>query len=224
MSIDQKKLTFFQAKILDWFKLNGRSFPWRAKSASNYIRIISEVLLQRTKAETVANYFPKFIEIYPSWRRLGEASQVDLEIALKPLGLHKQRAARLFRLAQDMKNRKGRFPSNPKKVSEMAMMGQYITNAYELFVLNKPSPLLDVNMARVLERFFEPRKLADIRYDPYLQNLARRIIEETQYPKKLNWAILDFASRICKARMPRCSECVLSSLCSYYYVNYVNIH
>lgn len=31
-------------------------------------------------------------------------------------------------------------------------------------------------MARVLERYFGPRKLADIRYDPYLQDLATRDI------------------------------------------------
>ncbi len=40
----------------------------------------------------------------------------------------------------------------------------------------KPRPLLDVNMSRVLERYFGPRSLADIRYDPYLQNLAQRLV------------------------------------------------
>lgn len=55
----------------------------------------------------------------------------------------------------------------------MPMMGQYITNAFELYILNilkKKSPLLDVNMARLLERFFGERKLADIRHDPYFRH------------------------------------------------------
>lgn len=36
-----------------------------------------------------------------------------------------------------------------------------------------PAPYLDVNMARVLERHFGPRKLSDIRYDP--STTGRRI-------------------------------------------------
>ena len=32
-------------------------------------------------------------------------------------------------------------------------------------------------MARVLERYFGPRNLADIRYDPYLQELAHKVVD-----------------------------------------------
>ncbi|MFM7022382.1 MAG: hypothetical protein ACKOXB_05350 [Flavobacteriales bacterium] len=76
-------------------------------------------------------------------------------------------------------------------------MGQYISNAVELVVYNKPSPLIDVNMARVLERFFGPRKMADIRYDPYLQELAYKVVNHKN-AKEVNWAILDFAALVCR--------------------------
>lgn len=49
-----------------------------------------------------------------------------------------------------------------------------------LVVYGIPEPLVDVNMVRVLERFFGPRKLADIRYDSYLQTLARQVVEGEQ--------------------------------------------
>ena len=41
---------------------------------------------------------------------------------------------------------------------------------------NQPFPMIDVNMARVLERYFGTRKLVDIRYDNYLQSLAKRVV------------------------------------------------
>ena len=44
-----------------------------------------------------------------------------------------------------------------------------VANAILLVCHEQPEPLLDSNMARVIERVFGPRKLADIRYDPYLQ-------------------------------------------------------
>ena len=213
-SIQQKDIEVFQKKIMMWFEENGRSFPWRNPSANNYHKIISEVLLQRTQATTVSKFFPSFIQKYPSWKKLGLASEPELQEALKPIGLYKQRADRMYKLAQEMKKRKGRFPKSREEVEDMPMMGQYITNAYELFILKKTSPLLDVNMARVLERYFGPRKLADIRYDPYLQNLSKRIVEYHE-KNQINWAILDFASLICKKRKPKCGICPMCNRCNY---------
>nr|WP_321353771.1 hypothetical protein [uncultured Draconibacterium sp.] len=213
--IDESKIEFFQEELLKWFAENGRDFSWRKKSATNYVLIISEVFLQRTKAETVAKFLPNFLRVYPSWKRLGDATEEDLQNILKPLGLYKQRGSRLFKLAQELKRRNGRFPKSRNEVEEIPMMGQYITNAFELYVLNKKSPLLDVNMARVLERFFGPRNLVDIRHDPYLQTLAYKIAN-IENAKELNWAVLDYAPLVCKKKRPSCEICILSRLCFYY--------
>jgi A/G-specific adenine glycosylase len=94
-------------------------------------------------------------------------------------------------------------------------MGQYIANAVELVVFNQPSPLVDVNMARVLERIFGPRLMADIRYDPYLQNLAFKVVKHRR-TKEINWAILDFAALVCKATNPKHSICPFKEKCLHY--------
>jgi A/G-specific adenine glycosylase len=70
-------------------------------------------------------------------------------------------------------------------------------------------------MARVLERYFGERKKADIRYDPYLQSLAKRIVNHV-YSKEINWAILDIAALICRARNPLHEKCPLREHCIYY--------
>lgn len=58
--IYEAQIEFFQNALLDWYSKNGRDFPWRKKSATNYELIIAEVFLQRTKAETVAKFLPDF--------------------------------------------------------------------------------------------------------------------------------------------------------------------
>jgi A/G-specific adenine glycosylase len=218
VEITDQKIKIFQNKILCWYENNGRHFPWRNKSATNYQKIISEALLQRTRAEVVAKFFPNFIKKYPSWNQLGNANEEELQDILKPLGLYKQRGSRLYRLAQILKNKKGRFPKNRADVEELPLMGQYITNAYELFILKRPSPLLDVNMARVLERYFGPRQKADIRHDPYLQDLSKKVVNHTNF-KEVNWAILDFGSLICTARKPKCFDCLFVKTCNYEFIN-----
>lgn len=214
----KNNISKFREIIFEWYKKNGRDFPWRKASATNYERIISEVLLQRTKAETVAKFFPPFIKKYPSWIKLGSATEEELQEVLKPLGLYKQRGARLYKLAQELEKRSGIFPKERDQVEEIPMMGQYLTNAYELFIIKRPSALLDVNMARVLERYFGPRKLSDIRYDPYLQELSYRVVNITQ-SKEMNWAILDYSAMVCRAKAPQCHECSLKRKCSFFKSN-----
>jgi len=213
--IISSRLTGFRKKLEAWFKLNGRRFPWRNKSTSKYQLIIAEVLLQRTQAETVSRFYPRFIQKYPSWKVLAKAKKKDLQVFLKPIGLWRQRANAIKNLSSEMTKRNGRFPKTREEIEKIPAVGQYIANAVLMFCHGQQQPLLDVNMARVLERFFGRRKLADIRYDPYLQQLARDVLPNRGF-KEFNWAILDFASLVCRTKKPLCSKCCLNRQCRYH--------
>ena len=205
----------FQKKLLKWYTNNKRNFPWRNKSTSTYKLVISEILLQRTRAETVAKFFPRFIRKYPSWKKLSKAKEEDLKGFLQPIGLWKRRASSLVSLSKEMEKRRGRFPKTRDEVESLPGVGQYIASSILLFCHEKPEPLLDTNMARVLEKYFGPRKLVDIRYDPYLQSLSRLVIPRKK-AKEFNWAILDLAMLVCKIRNPDCNKCYLNENCRFY--------
>lgn len=204
----------FRAKLLEWYRRNGRRFPWRRRSASNYNKIIAEVLLQRTRAETVAKFFPIFVTRYPSWSHLATANRHELMALIRPVGLWRRRSTVLIELAREMVKRNGRFPKDREQLEALPGVGQYIANSIMLLCHNHPQPLLDTNMARVLERYFGPRTLSDIRYDPYLQSLAKMVVDCSD-SKALNWAILDFAAKVCSIRRPKCSQCDLASECKF---------
>lgn len=209
------KILFFQHELLNWYGGKGRMFHWRRNNLTNYQYVIAEVLLQRTKAETVAKFYPQFIKEFPNWKSLADADVKRIEEYLVPIGLYKQRSVRLRNLAIEMVKRNGRLPRDRADLESIPFMGQYIANAVELVIFNEPSPLVDVNMARVVERFFGPRKMADIRYDPYLQDLSRKVVDHVD-TKKMNWAILDFAALVCKAKKPQHNLCPLRAKCLHY--------
>lgn len=213
--VTKENIRDFQNKHLAWYKKNGRTFPWRSNGLSSYKLVIAETLLQRTKAETVSRFYEQFLIDFPNWQSLANAELSKIEEYLRPIGLFKQRATRLKNLAIEMVKRKGILPIDRLELECIPFMGQYIANAVELLIHHKPSPLIDVNMARVLERYFGYREMADIRYDPYLQDLSNEIVNNKN-SKKLNWAILDFAAIICKARIPKCNECFLIEKCRYF--------
>jgi A/G-specific adenine glycosylase len=201
--------------LADWFTLHRRSFAWRKASAGKYLRIVSEVLLQQTRAETVDRMLPGFLARFPGWEAIAKARISSLETALKPIGIYRRRARSLKRLARYVHAARGRFPADRDQLEEIPAVGQYVASAILLFCHRQAEPLLDASMARVLERYFGPRRLADIRHDPYLQELARGVVGAAADPVVVNWAILDLGALVCKHRSPRCAACPLKRGCNF---------
>jgi A/G-specific adenine glycosylase len=211
---DKQRAKGIARRLENWFELEGRSFPWRNKSATNYHKIVCEILLQRTRAETVSSVYQDFFKKFSSWNKIANSSIEKIERQLKPLGLWKKRARSLQSLAKVLQESRGRFPGSREKIDKLPAVGQYVGNSIELFIYGRPLPLLDTNMSRVIERYFRPRELADIRHDPWLQALAKIIITSGVDSVKLNWSILDLGGTICIPRNPRCNACPIRRGCS----------
>jgi A/G-specific adenine glycosylase len=163
----------------------------------------------------VAAYWDTFFGTYSTWQALARASVAEIETTLRPIGLSKQRAPRLRALAGALAKRRGRFPSDQAVIAELPGVGQYVASAIMLFCHGKAAPLVDVNSARVIERVFGTRRLADIRYDKYLQTLATELVRSRR-AEAVNWAMLDLAALVCKPRNPYCDICPLLHMCRYY--------
>lgn len=63
---EKNKTRYFRHHLLKWFEVNRRDFPWRREGVTNFELVFSEVLLQRTRAETVAQYYPVFLAVTPT--------------------------------------------------------------------------------------------------------------------------------------------------------------
>ena len=212
---EKRKLTRLRKDLVDWASREGRDLPWRREGARRYEQVVVEVLLQRTTAAAVADFYDAFFRRFGSWETLASAELVDLEEFLRPLGLWRRRAASLLGLARYAVAAGGQFPSDQRAHREIPAVGQYVSNAIAMFYHGQAKPLIDVNMARVIERFIRPRRLADIRYDPWLQEAAHWYVRGPD-AQAANWAMLDFAASICKARQPRCEVCPVRSRCAYF--------
>lgn len=211
---EKRKITNLGRFLREWFKDNARDFPWREPGTGTYERICVEVLLQRTRAQTVANVYGEFFGRFPNWEEIAETDELELGEFLKPLGLWRRRATALKKLATYAADRDGMFPDTEAELADVPAVGQYVANAILLFQHGQRKPLLDVNMARLLERYFRPRKLADIRHDPWLQAAAHWLVREGN-PIETNWAALDFASLKCLPPRPSCEACYLKLKCKY---------
>jgi A/G-specific adenine glycosylase len=208
------KVRWCRRQLLKWYAKSGRDLPWRRSSVGLYAKIVVEVLLQRTQASTVKRFFFSFFHQFRNWSDINTASIAELGRVLRPIGLWRRRAVALKALAAEMVQRRGSFPVVRGEIQALPAVGQYVASAVLLFAYSRPEPLLDNNMARVLERVFEPRRLADIRYDPWLQALARALVRSKR-SAEVNWAVLDIAALHCRPAKPACTDCPLQRKCNY---------
>ena len=209
---DKLRITRLRSDLLRWYALYGRTLPWRSESASIYEKICVEVLLQRTRAETVSRIYPVFFSRFKSWAEIAAADISELEQNFRPIGLWQRRARSIKGLAEYAAAHNGDFPADPEKLATIPGVGQYVANAILLFQHGQARPLLDVNMARVIERYIRPRRLADIRHDPWLQAAAHWLVRG-DHPILVNWAALDLGSALCLPGNPRCAACQLETGC-----------
>jgi len=215
---DQRSVVRLVNRILKWYAHSGRTFYWRRSSLRTYEVVIIECLLQRTRAETVEQFLPEFLTKYPDWDALVSEPQDSLERSLKPIGLQQRRAATLRRLAQAVVAAGRRVPGDAVKLCALPGVGQYMFYAINLYRRDEALPLLDSGMARLLERYFgQKRLLVDLRYDPYLQQLARKVVQAGSH-KAINWAILDVAAKYCRPRKPVCLDCPIAKGCHFAYL------
>ncbi len=71
--------------LLAWYSINARKLPWRSQPNPYYI-LVSELMLQQTRVETVLPYFQRFISRFPTLKSLAQASQQDVLAVWEGLG------------------------------------------------------------------------------------------------------------------------------------------
>ena len=202
-------------RLLSWFDDCGRQLPWRHDTMEPWQVLVVEILLQQTQADRIAAFVPEFLADFPALGALAEAGESMLAARLATLGLQNRRARRLVALAGVLLGRGGRVPNSKPELESLPGVGPYVAAAYMSTVLREPEPMVDVNMARLIERLYGPRTLADIRYDPHINGIARRLIRLVDRPREFNWAVLDLGGAHCKARSPSCLGCPLLPVCPF---------
>lgn len=209
-----ERIPWLRRRLLSWFERSGRSFPWRDPERTPYEVVVAEILLQRTAAVGVARAYAGFIERYPSWATLAQALREDLEHTLRSLGLWRQKALALRHLARFIAERGGVVPSARAELERLRGIGPYTASAVLAIVYGQAEPLVDVNMTRLLGRFFGLSGSTRGSRQRLLHALALRLVRSKR-SLAVNWAALDCGALVCRARQPRCPQCPLRARCQY---------
>jgi A/G-specific adenine glycosylase len=211
----KKKIAFIQEVLLKWYELHGRKhLPWRGEDLSAFHKLLAEILLQKTKAENIVKVYTELVKRYPDPASLAAEDENRLASFLKPLGLYRNRAKNLIRLAKIISSIK-EIPCDRSFLEKLPGVGPYIANAFLLSVCNKRTPLVDTNIRRLLTRVFSLRVKRDPRRDPEVWDFVEKLLPERNY-REFAWALLDLAALTCRSKKPKCQGCPINTVCDYY--------
>ena len=91
-------LSAFQQALLDYYDKCRRSLPWRDEN-DPYRILVSEVMLQQTRVETVREYYRRWLKPFPDLQSLAAADSHEVLKAWEGLGYYR-RARRLHETAR----------------------------------------------------------------------------------------------------------------------------
>lgn len=204
-------LRFFRRALLAWGHAHRRAFPWR-ETTDPFKILIAEVLLQRSRAITVAKVHRELLRRWPDADHLARAQVDTIAKVIRPVGLTR-RASVLRAIAADVVARGG-VPTKIRGLMELPGVGRYAAHATAAVAFGRHVPTVDGVSARVYRRYFgEPSELppAD---DPELWVLVTRSTPKAQV-RAWNWAVLDLAAGVCLPKVPRCADCPLQAHCAW---------
>jgi A/G-specific adenine glycosylase len=174
--------------------------------------LVAEVLLQRSRARTVARVYG---DLFARWRTadaLSRASPTELEDVIRPLGLVR-RAITLQALAREIAQA-GEVPRSIADLMKLPGVGEYAAKASAVAAFWSFEPVVDSVTARVYRRFFGLGAGSDPSEDRALWVLVKEVASR-KYARELNWAALDLAAAVCLPKIPRCSVCPLRTDCKW---------
>ncbi len=199
--------TALQRALLDWYDRHRRPLPWRDDN-DPYRVLVSEVMLQQTRAETVGPYFERWTARFPTVEALAESDQEEVLGLWSGLGYY-SRARNLHRTAMIVCDRHdGRIPDTAEALRELPGIGEYTAGAVTSIAFGRCEPAVDGNARRVLSRLFD---LEAPTPSEFRQRAGQLVANDR--PGDFNQALMELGARVCRPRSPDCQSCPLQALC-----------
>ncbi len=203
---------YFSYKIIEWYKENHRSLPWRETKNPYYIWL-SEIILQQTRVAQGLPYYNEFVKAFPT---VGDLAKTPLQQVLRlwqGLGYY-SRARNLHRCAQTIHEKfNSEFPSTYHELIPLPGIGPYTAAAIASIAFKEPVAVVDGNVFRVLARVFGmDEDIASNQGKILFTRKANELIDNKR-PDLFNQAMMEFGALHCAPQNPKCDECIFSKQC-----------
>lgn len=203
-------------KVIDYFSRTMPVAETELHYKNPYELIVAVILSAQCTDKRVNIVTPHFFEKFPTAKALAKAEISDIFSIIKSCSYPNNKAQNLSGMAKMLVNDfSSKLPSDTDELQKLPGVGRKTANVLASVLFNKPVLAVDTHVFRVAGRIglsknattpLECEKQLTIHFPSHILPLAH------------HWLILH-GRYVCMARKPKCPECGLKNLCTYYRSN-----
>jgi A/G-specific adenine glycosylase len=193
--------------MLAFFDERRRELPWR-ETSDPYRILVSEIMLQQTRVETVVPYYRRWVQRFPDPASLAEADEEEVLRHWQGLGYYR-RARNLQAAAREIVEQwGGDVPGDAKALASLPGVGPYTAGAVGSIAFGQVVPAVDGNVRRVMARLMDDPA-------PGAALLTREVsrLVDPHRPGDFNQALMELGATVCTPRSPDCPVCPVAEVC-----------
>ncbi len=200
--------------LRNWFKENKRDLPWRV-DPTPYQVLVSEIMLQQTRANVVIPYYHRWMDRFPSIEDLALASEEEVIKMWEGLGYY-SRARSLHKASKWIIEKwKGVIPSTKEELEAIPGIGPYTSGAVRAFAFKQKAPAVDGNVVRVLARQLAlDVEVSTSKAKGIFEEKLRNLLTEDQGWIEME-ALIELGATHC-SKTPSCHVCPIRKSCKSY--------
>lgn len=215
---NEQAILLFRQTLLAWFRVNGRTFPWRREHDPFRI-LIAERMLHRTRADQVVPVYHHFLSRYPTVDAQAAADPEEVHNFLAPLGLAWRFDTFVPMARYLVAHHGGAVPDTLQALRRLPGVGTYTAEAVLCFAFGQRNAVVDTNTIRVAGRYLIGKAwTADDRKRVAVRASVNSLVDPEQAAAS-NHAMLDLGAMICVVKSPLCHRCPVAAGCAYHSVS-----
>lgn len=198
-------------------KVQGRFEPKPALPIVD--ELIVTVLSQHTSDINRDRAFTGLKKRFPTWEEVASAPATQIADAIRPGGIADVKARRIKAILDEIRRREGALSLDrlhelddqqvAEYLCELPGVGPKTAACVLVFSMGRPAFPIDTHVHRIARRLGWIADKATAEHAHH--ELAPKVPPDIRYD--FHVALIDHGRKICKPRMPRCSDCVVFDLC-----------
>ena len=176
---------------------------------SPYLVLVSCLLSLRTKDATTLPAAERLFALADTPEHMLKLSSDQVEQAVYPVGFYRTKARRILDISRVILDECGGcVPDTLEGLLRLKGVGQKTANLVLVEGFGKPGVCVDTHVHRITNRLGYVRTRTP---DETEQVLRRHL--PAAYWKDINWVLVLWGQNVCRPVSPRCSACVINTMC-----------
>lgn len=177
--------------------------------------LIATMLSAQCTDDRVNIVTEKLFKKYTKLESFASADIFEMEEDIKSTGFYRNKAKNIILTSRRLLEvYQGRVPSDIESLTSLPGVGRKTANVVRSHIFNIPSIVVDTHVKRISKKIGITKSL-----DPNKAEFELMKILPKEHWIKYNTQVIAHGRAICKARSPKCEECLANEFCKEYQKN-----